>query len=86
MGFPSPSTHYVGNRLCPIVTCGMGADSRVLETDIGFAVIEPVGKKAQGDVLLILCDRHTQSAKLMPVLSSNGAWVGHKITLALKRT
>jgi len=37
----------------------------VLETDIGFAVIEPVTRKSSGDVLLILCDGHTQFAKLM---------------------
>lgn len=43
----------------------MGADSRVLETDVGFAVIEPATKKTPGDVLLILCDGHTQFAKLM---------------------
>ncbi len=43
----------------------MGADSRVLETDLGFAVIEPATKKTPGDVLLILFDGHTQFAKLM---------------------
>lgn len=43
----------------------MGADSRVLETDVGFAVIEPATEKTPGDVLLILCDGHTQFAKLM---------------------
>ncbi|SAE11033.1 hypothetical protein [Enterobacter hormaechei] len=65
MGFPSPATDYVERQLTPEALCNMGTDSRVLETDLGFAVIEPVVKKTPGDVLLILCDGHTQFAKLM---------------------
>ncbi|HDV8340529.1 hypothetical protein ACB286_00290 [Enterobacter cloacae] len=65
MGFPSPATDYVEQQLSPSILCDIGADSRVIETDIGFAVIEPVVKKTPGDVLLILCDGHTQFAKLM---------------------
>jgi len=65
MGFASPATDYVERQLSPEVICNIGADSRVLETDIGFAVIEPIEKKTPGDVLLILCDGHTQFAKLM---------------------
>lgn len=65
MGFPSPGTDYVERRLTLAILCNMGANSRVLETDVGFAVIEPATKKTLGDVLLILCDGHTQFAKLM---------------------
>ncbi len=65
MGFPSPALDYVQRQLSPVVLCNISADSRVLETDIGFAVIEPVTRKSSGDVLLILCDGHTQFAKLM---------------------
>ncbi|HCJ7370443.1 TPA: hypothetical protein NVL56_002388 [Enterobacter hormaechei subsp. xiangfangensis] len=65
MGFPSPATDYIERRLTPAILCNMGADSRVLETDVGFAVIEPATKKTPGDVLLILRDGHTQFAKLM---------------------
>ncbi|MCA2026153.1 hypothetical protein LDK53_09370 [Enterobacter sp. K16B] len=65
MGFPSPATDYVERRLTPAILCNMGADSRVLETDVGFTVIEPATKKTPGDVLLILCDGHSQFAKLM---------------------
>lgn len=43
----------------------MKPESRVLETYTGFAVMEPTTKKTPGDVLLILCDGHTQFAKLM---------------------
>ncbi|TCB94602.1 hypothetical protein [Enterobacter wuhouensis] len=65
MGFPSPAMDYVERQLSPAILCNMGADSRVLETDVGFAIVEPATKKTPGDVLLILCDGHTQFAKLM---------------------
>lgn len=65
MGFPSPATDYIERRLTPAVLCNMGADSRLLETDAGFAVIEPATEKTPGNVLLILCDGQTQFAKLM---------------------
>ncbi len=65
MGFASPATDYVERQLTPEVLCHMGAESRVLATDLGFAIIEPVSKRTHGDVLLILCDGHTQFAKLM---------------------
>lgn len=65
MGFASPANDYVERRLSPEVICNMGAESRVLETDVGFAIIEPATKKTPGDILLILCGGHTQFAKLM---------------------
>ncbi|MEG5731382.1 hypothetical protein UXP50_19800 [Enterobacter hormaechei] len=65
MGFASPAADYVERQLTPEILCNMGAESRVLETDVGFAVIEPATKKTPGDVLLILCDGHTQFAKLI---------------------
>ncbi|RSK59738.1 hypothetical protein EJE23_03725 [Enterobacter chengduensis] len=65
MGFPSPAIDYVEHPLSPAILCNIGVDSRVLETDVGFAVIEPATKITQGDVLLILCDGRTQFAKLM---------------------
>ena len=45
MGFASPATDYVERQLTPEILCHMGADSRVLETDSGFAVIEPASEK-----------------------------------------
>ncbi|WP_411696646.1 hypothetical protein [Enterobacter pasteurii] len=65
MGFASPAADYVERQLCPAILCNIGAESRILETDVGFAVIEPATLKNPGDVLLILCDGHTQFAKLM---------------------
>ncbi|EMW9216374.1 hypothetical protein ACMSZ4_004045 [Enterobacter hormaechei] len=65
MGFASPASDYVERQLTPEILCNIGAESRILETDVGFAVIEPATLKTPGDVLLILCDGHTQFAKLM---------------------
>ncbi|MGG5837508.1 hypothetical protein [Huaxiibacter chinensis] len=65
MGFPSPAMDYVEGPLTPAYICNIGAESRLLETDAGFAVIEPASKKHPGDVFLILSDGHTQFAKLM---------------------
>lgn len=65
MGFASPANDYVERQLSPEVICNMGAESRVLETDVGFAIIEPAAKSAHGDVLLILCEGRTQFAKFM---------------------
>lgn len=39
MGFASPASDYVERQLSPEVICNIGAESRVLETDSGFAVI-----------------------------------------------
>jgi len=65
MGFPSPATDYVERRLCPETICGIGIDSRILETSSGFAVIEPITRLSQGQVLLILSGGRTQFAKVM---------------------
>ncbi len=64
MGFVSPATDYVERRLCPETICNVGIDTRFLETSSGYAVIEPVTRLVQGQVLLILVDGRTQFAKL----------------------
>ena len=63
MGFPSPATDYVENRLNPHDMCTTES-SRILETSEGYAVIDPVIKLNPGEVLLILTDGHTQFARL----------------------
>ena len=65
MGFPSPATDYVEQRLTPELICGIGIDSRILETSSGFAVIEPVTRLVQNQVLLILSGGRTQFARVM---------------------
>lgn len=64
MGFPSPAGDYVEQRLTPERICGIGMDSRILETSSGFAVIEPCTRMVQNQVLLILSGGRTQFAKL----------------------
>lgn len=65
MGFPSPAGDYVEQRLTPERICGIGIDSRILETSSGFAVIEPWTKLVQNQVLLILSGGRTQFARVM---------------------
>ncbi|MCG1030783.1 hypothetical protein J5S76_02205 [Bacillus amyloliquefaciens] len=65
MGFPSPAGDYVEQRLTPERICGIGMDSRILETSSGFAVIEPCTRLVQNQVLLILSGGRTQFASVM---------------------
>jgi len=65
MGFPSPATDYVERRVCPESICGISIDSRILETSSGFAVIEPLTRLVQGQVLLILSGGQTQFARFL---------------------
>ena len=65
MGFPSPATDYVEQRLTPERICGISMDSRILETSSGFAVIEPCTRLVQNQVLLILSGGRTQFARVM---------------------
>ena len=63
MGFVSPAGDYIERRLNPenMLTTDQ---SRIVETATGYAVIEPVTKLSQGQVLLILSGGYTQFAKL----------------------
>lgn len=63
MGFLSPATDYVEQRLSPASICTTN-ESRILETSSGFAVIEPATRLVQGQTLLILSGGRTQFAKL----------------------
>ncbi|WP_072778364.1 hypothetical protein [Escherichia coli] len=65
MGFPSPAGDYVEQWLTPERICGIGMDSRTLETSSGFAVIEPCTRLVQNQVLLILSGGRTQFARVM---------------------
>jgi len=64
MGFVSPATDYVEQRLSPASICTTN-ESRILETSTGFAVIEPCARLVQGQVLLILSGGRTQFARVM---------------------
>lgn len=62
MAFASPANDYVESRLSPETIGGIGIDSRIMETSSGFAVIEPVTRLVQWQVLLILSGGRTQFA------------------------
>lgn len=65
MGFPSPAADYVSQRMTPELICGVGIDTRILETSSGFALIEPVGRLINNQVLFILSGGRTQFARVM---------------------
>lgn len=64
MGFPSPAGDYVEQRFSPASMC-ITNTSRILETSSGYAVIEPVTRLLQNQVLLILSGGRTQFARVM---------------------
>ncbi len=64
MGFVSPANDYVEQRLSPASICTTN-ESRILETSSGFAVIEPVTRLVQGQVLLIFSGGQTQFARFL---------------------
>lgn len=65
MGFPSPATDYVETRLSADSLCGTGPNTRIIETDSGYAVIDVSLKPRQQSTVLITYDGHTDFAKLM---------------------
>jgi len=60
--------------MTPELICGVGVDTRILETSSGFAFIEPVTRLVQGQTLLILIGGRTQFAKLrrMALITDDG--------------
>jgi len=64
MAFASPANDYVERTLSP-VTMFTTNESRIVETSSGFAVIEPVSRLVQNQVLLILSGGRTQFARVM---------------------
>lgn len=52
-GFPSPATDYVETRLTPESICGINANSLVIETSSGYAIVEKGGIPSKNDYVLI---------------------------------
>lgn len=65
MAFASPANDYVESGLSPETICGIGIDSRIMETSSGFAIIEPCTRLVQNQVLLILSGGRTQFARVI---------------------
>ncbi|MEB8239975.1 hypothetical protein NGI04_25255 [Raoultella ornithinolytica] len=65
MGFPSPAADYVETTLTVNSLCNIGANTRVVETSDGYAVIDVSQRPGQGDIVLIHHDGRAEFAKLM---------------------
>lgn len=74
MGFPSPATDYVERRLTVDIICGVTANSLVLSTSDGYAVLDVSLKPVQGNTVLIRSGDNTQFAKLLgrSLITSDG--------------
>ncbi|WP_183059478.1 hypothetical protein [Salmonella enterica] len=64
MGFPSPAADYIEQRLTVDSICGVTANSRVISTSEGYAVIDASFTPRQGNTVLIQSGDYMQFAKL----------------------
>ncbi|HFP9330576.1 TPA: hypothetical protein ACT1UT_001894 [Raoultella planticola] len=65
MGFVSPANDFAESTLTVNRICNVGANTRVVETRDGYAVIDVSRRPKQGDTVLINYDGHTEFAKIM---------------------
>lgn len=74
MGFPSPATDYIEQRLTVDSICGVTANSRVLSTSEGYAVLDVSLTPRLGSTVLIQSDENMQFARLMghSLITSDG--------------
>lgn len=64
MGFPSPATDYVEQRLSVNLICNVGPNTRVFERDGGYVVLDISLKPKQGSQVLIQHGGGTELATL----------------------
>lgn len=65
MGFPSPATDYVEDRLTVDKLCRMDMNCRVIETDRGWAVINISMKPEANGIVLATYDGRNHFARVM---------------------
>ncbi|HDT6597861.1 TPA: hypothetical protein R4Y39_003927 [Raoultella planticola] len=65
MGFPSPANDFAESTLTINRICNVGANTRVIETSAGYAVIDVSRRPQQGDTVLVRYDGRAEFAKLM---------------------
>ncbi|EQB2473417.1 hypothetical protein ACYHI1_005238 [Klebsiella quasipneumoniae] len=65
VGFPSPAADYVEGRLTVDKLCGTGPNTRIVQTETGYAVVDFSVKPKQGDTVLIQYSGGTDFAKIM---------------------
>lgn len=56
MGFPSPASDYIEDTLTVTKLCRMDANSRVVKTDSGYAILDLSLRPQPGDYVLIRYD------------------------------
>lgn len=64
MGFPSPASDYVEQRLSVNTICNVGTNTRVFERDGGYVVLDISLKPKQGSQVLIQHGGGTELATL----------------------
>ncbi|HCT5946073.1 hypothetical protein [Klebsiella variicola] len=65
VGFPSPAADYVERRLTVDSLCGTGPNTRIVQTETGYAVVDFSVKPKQHDTVLIQYSGGTDFAKVM---------------------
>lgn len=65
MGFSSPAADYVEDTLTVTKLCRMDANSRVVKTDSGYAVLDMSLRPEQGDTVLLRYDGMMDFGRLM---------------------
>ncbi|EHC3600434.1 LexA family protein [Raoultella ornithinolytica] len=65
MGFPSPATDYIERRISITSLCSLGANTLVVETSDGYAVVDVSRRPRQGDTVLVRYDGRAEFTKLM---------------------
>ncbi|BAS34607.1 uncharacterized protein KPYH43_c1747 [Klebsiella pneumoniae] len=65
MGFPSPASDYVEGRLTVDKICSIGPNSRIVQIETGYAVLDFSVKPKQQDTVLIQYSGGTDFAKVM---------------------
>lgn len=64
MGFSSPAADYVEDALTVTKLCRMDANSRVVKTDSGYAILDMSLRLEQNDIVLIRYDGITDFGRL----------------------
>lgn len=65
MGFPSPASDYVEQRLSVNSICNVGPSTLLFETSGGYAVVDVSLKPKQGVQVMVCYEGHNQIAKFM---------------------
>ncbi|MCT8061502.1 hypothetical protein [Klebsiella pneumoniae] len=74
MGFPSPASDYVEQRLSVNSICNVGPNTLLFETSGGYAVVDVSLKPKQGCQVMVCYEGHNQIAKIMgkSLITENG--------------